>query len=126
VSNKARSRLISARARRGDVVIPDPDQHGRTAVVAGEYVSDQIHDDERRPRLRSRPQNPRPPPPQLLSLSEVTALLGVSRTCVWNWSRKDKFPQSIDVNGLPRWYAHEIQAFLDSRPRSRLKGSGRG
>ena len=60
---------------------------------------------------------------KLLSRVEVCERLGVTYVTVWNWMRKGQFPRGINVSdGVVRWPEPEVEEWLKSRPRQRLKG----
>lgn len=63
---------------------------------------------------------------RLLSKREVVAMVGVSYPTLWSWMRRGDFPRSVRLTDGPcprvAWFASEVQAWLRSRPRSRLKG----
>jgi predicted DNA-binding transcriptional regulator AlpA len=63
----------------------------------------------------------KPPPPdqprRFVYKAELLERLGVSFPSIWTWMRKGLFPLSIDLNGRTAWFEHEIEQWLDERPR---------
>ncbi|MGD9671560.1 MAG: helix-turn-helix transcriptional regulator [Hyphomicrobiaceae bacterium] len=56
----------------------------------------------------------------LLSIGEVTTIVGASRSTIYAWLKQGLFPPPIRIG--PRrvaWRTSEIQAWIDSRPRAR-------
>jgi predicted DNA-binding transcriptional regulator AlpA len=53
---------------------------------------------------------------RLLCKAEVIERVGVSYPTIWNWMRAGKFPRARDLNGSPRWLAHEVEVFLSFLP----------
>jgi len=58
---------------------------------------------------------------KLLSKSEVLERVGVTFPTLWNWCRAGKFPSALNLNGLPRWNAQEVEAFLVSLPKKKYR-----
>lgn len=55
--------------------------------------------------------------------SEVLDLVGTTYVTIWKWMRAGKFPRSVvTCSGGVAWYSNEIEAWLASLPRQRLKG----
>jgi conserved domain protein len=57
---------------------------------------------------------------QFITVKDVTAIYGVSRTTVWNWTNpkhkqyRPDFPKSYKLGGrTARWKASEIQAHIE-------------
>ena len=53
---------------------------------------------------------------------EVVARVGFTYPTLWNWMREGTFPLSFDVGGKTAWRESEIDHWLATRPRSKLKG----
>lgn len=54
----------------------------------------------------------------LLTLAEVTRLVGYSRTSIWRLTKADRFPQPVKLpSGQTRFRADEVQAWIDALPR---------
>lgn len=58
---------------------------------------------------------------RLLTRGEVLGKTGMSYTTIWDLMQKGQFPRARDAAGA-KWFAHEIDAWLLSRPFRRLKG----
>lgn len=58
---------------------------------------------------------------EILRIKDVIRITGLSRTTIWRYIKNGTFPKPISLGGpgsrCVGWYAHEIQAYLDSRPR---------
>ncbi|MEZ9126912.1 helix-turn-helix transcriptional regulator [Vibrio splendidus] len=55
----------------------------------------------------------------LLSTSDITKQLGLSRATIYRWMDSGDFPLSIQLPGRRvAWFEHEIQEWLDARPRT--------
>ncbi len=54
---------------------------------------------------------------QLIRVSAVAAILSVSRSTVWRWSKfKPEFPRPIKIStGVTAWKLSEIQEWLEGR-----------
>ena len=54
---------------------------------------------------------------QLIRVPTVAAMLSVSRSTVWRWSKfKSEFPRPIKIStGVTAWKLDEIQAWLKGR-----------
>lgn len=54
---------------------------------------------------------------QLIRVPTVAAMLSVSRSTVWRWSKfKPEFPRPIKIStGVTAWKLDEIQAWLGGR-----------
>lgn len=54
---------------------------------------------------------------QLIRVPTVAAMLSVSRSTVWRWSKfKPEFPRPIKIStGVTAWKLDEIQAWLKGR-----------
>jgi prophage regulatory protein len=62
-------------------------------------------------------------PRRLMHRSEVLDIVGATYVTVWKWMRAGKFPRSVvTCGGQVAWYSNEIEAWLASLPRQRLKG----
>jgi predicted DNA-binding transcriptional regulator AlpA len=61
-------------------------------------------------------------PTTLIFKKDVVARVGFSYPTLWNWMRDGIFPLSIDVGGKTAWRESEIDHWLATRPRSKLKG----
>lgn len=62
---------------------------------------------------------------KLLNKAEILDLTGLSYPYIWELMRRGEFPRSIrlsDSTAAVRWYTDEVLAWVESRPRSRLKG----
>lgn len=56
--------------------------------------------------------------PQVLRISQVSEMVGLSRTTIWRRERAGDFPERIDLGGRSvGWRADEVQAWLEGRPR---------
>lgn len=53
---------------------------------------------------------------QLLTTREVTALLKLDRSTLWDWTRKGRFPKPIKLGRATRYRRSDIEAWLASRP----------
>ena len=55
---------------------------------------------------------------RLLRIGEVKRRTGLSETTIWRRRREGRFPQPVDLgNGFLGWYEHEIQKWVEDRPR---------
>jgi predicted DNA-binding transcriptional regulator AlpA len=74
------------------------------------------------PKRRSR-HEPAAPGQLLLFKPQVTALLGVGYTTLWDWMRQGRFPRAVELgppggrSTMIAWYSHEIDDWIRSRPR---------
>ena len=59
---------------------------------------------------------------RLLSKREVLAIVGVSYPTLWSMMRANTFPRSRKVGSKSMWVSTEIEAWMASLPRCRLKG----
>ena len=59
---------------------------------------------------------------RLLTKAEVLEITGFSYSSIWSWMRSGRFPRSLAVSGRVRGREREIQAWLETLPRQRLKG----
>lgn len=59
---------------------------------------------------------------RLLSKVEVLEIVGHTFPTVWAWMRDGRFPRSREVGGKAYWFEHEIDAWLEALPRTKLKG----
>lgn len=61
---------------------------------------------------------------RLMSKGEVLDRVGVSFPTLWRWMRADKFPRARDDGSgmMPVWLAHEVEAWILSRPLRTFKG----
>lgn len=60
------------------------------------------------------------PPPklgslQLLRISEITALLGVSRTTIYEWRKKGLFPPAIQIGSGKRFKMTDVAALIGGK-----------
>ena len=59
----------------------------------------------------------------LLSKDQVSALIGVGHTRIWEWTRDDLFPKPIELgppggrSTMIAWYRSEVEQWIASRPR---------
>ena len=59
----------------------------------------------------------------LMAKNQVTALLGVGDTRLWEWLRDDLFPKPIEIgppggrSSMIAWYRSEVEEWLATRPR---------
>jgi predicted DNA-binding transcriptional regulator AlpA len=73
-------------------------------------------------KRRSR-HEPAAPGQLLLFKPQVTALVGVGYTTLWDWMRQGLFPRAVELgppggrNTMIAWYSHEINDWIRSRPR---------
>jgi predicted DNA-binding transcriptional regulator AlpA len=59
---------------------------------------------------------------QFMSKPEVLNRVKVTYVTVWNWMRAGEFPRARRVGGKVMWLKHEVDAWMQSRPFSTLKG----
>jgi len=59
---------------------------------------------------------------RLLSKREVLAIVGVSYPTLWSMMRANTFPRSRKVGSKSMWVSTEIEAWMATLPRCRLKG----
>jgi prophage regulatory protein len=59
---------------------------------------------------------------RLLSKYDVIDRIGVSYPTLWDWMCKSKFPRSRELGGKICWLASEVEDWMQSRPKTRLKG----
>ncbi len=50
--------------------------------------------------------------PILLTDRAVGSLLGLSRSSVWEWTRKGKLPRPIKLGSCTRWRREDIENFV--------------
>lgn len=50
--------------------------------------------------------------PMLLTDRAVGALLGLSKSTVWEWTRKGKLPQPVRMGSCTRWRRSDIEKFV--------------
>lgn len=56
--------------------------------------------------------------PQVLRISQVSEMVGLSRTTIWRRERAGDFPKRIDLGGRSvGWDADEVSAWLAARPK---------
>jgi|SRR5258708_6755098 prophage regulatory protein len=61
--------------------------------------------------------------PRLLSRQEVVDRIGVTYPTLWAWMRAGRFPRSVHLSSTKvAWFENEIEEYIASLPRSRLKG----
>lgn len=51
--------------------------------------------------------------PMLLSDRDVAALLGMSKSSVWSWTKQGKLPQPVKMGSFTRWRREEIEEFVN-------------
>ncbi len=61
-------------------------------------------------------------PARFISKAEVLDRVAASYPSVWQWMRDGKFPRSRELGGKSVWLESEIEAWINARPRRRLKG----
>ncbi len=62
---------------------------------------------------------------RLLRISEVEHRTGLSRTTIWRRRRAGLFPNPVAIgNALLGWYEHEIQEWIEARPRVSIAAAG--
>jgi prophage regulatory protein len=67
------------------------------------------------------------PGARLLSKGEVLDKIGLSYPAIWSLIRKGAFPRAVVIGGGKNfWLEHEIDEFIASLPRRRLKGQDDG
>ena len=60
---------------------------------------------------------------RLISKAEVIERTGLSYTTIWRWMRADQFPRGVVLAPrVVRWHESEIEEWVASRERQRLKG----
>ena len=59
---------------------------------------------------------------RLLSRVEVLDRVGVSYPTLWGWMRAGRFPRSRELGGKVCWIASEVESWMKSLPKTRLKG----
>jgi predicted DNA-binding transcriptional regulator AlpA len=59
---------------------------------------------------------------KLLFRPELLEMFHVSSPTIWLWMQRRGFPRPIVVVGRDAWFADEVQAWIESRPRRRIKG----
>lgn len=60
---------------------------------------------------------------QLLRMSEVIRITGLSRTTINDLVAAGVFPRPIRVGARAvRWFEHEVLAYINSRPRGGARG----
>jgi prophage regulatory protein len=59
---------------------------------------------------------------RLIDREELLRRVPVTFMTIYNWMRDGKFPMSRDIGGKVAWVETEVQAWIDARPKSRLKG----
>ena len=52
---------------------------------------------------------------ELLTVNEVAEYLKISKSSVFNLSRKGELPHGIKIGGLRRWNVEELEAFVKSK-----------
>ena len=65
-----------------------------------------------------------PPVRRLISKRQLLGLIPISFPSVWARMRKGEFPLSVqldDAGSKSFWYLNEVQQWIESRPRSKLK-----
>jgi predicted DNA-binding transcriptional regulator AlpA len=122
VTKKARSKLLSSRARSTDAVTPA----GRVPSPFSPRLVE-AENGERQP-AQSFAQNPRPPPPLieglpvLLDKKQVCALVQRSYDTVWRLMQKNQFPRGRYLGCKLVWDLREVMDYIDHLPRQKLKG----
>jgi predicted DNA-binding transcriptional regulator AlpA len=66
------------------------------------------------------------PGARLLSKGELMDKVGVTYPTIWKLMRQGTFPRSVVIGGKVAWLEHEVDAFIASLPRRRLKGETEG
>jgi len=60
---------------------------------------------------------------RLILKRELLQRVGLSYTTIWNLMRQGRFPRSVTVtDGRVAWHEHEVNDWLQTLPRQRLKG----
>ncbi|RMF08522.1 MAG: hypothetical protein D6773_02525 [Alphaproteobacteria bacterium] len=57
---------------------------------------------------------------RLLSLAEAAKLLGVHKSHLWRLLQRGEGPQPVYIDSKPRYWEHELRAWVDSCPRDHL------
>lgn len=58
---------------------------------------------------------------KVLSIKEVTAMTGASRSTIWRWEQSGLFPRRIQIGPHKvGWIEGEVTSWLKSRPRGCL------
>lgn len=52
---------------------------------------------------------------QLVRPAELARLLGVSRTSLWSWRKRGKFPAPVRLGSCVAWKLEDVSRFLDER-----------
>lgn len=60
---------------------------------------------------------------KFMTKAEVLEAVGVAYPTLWTWMRDGKFPLSVEFGGGVRWYADEVEEWVENRPRRQLKKS---
>ena len=60
---------------------------------------------------------------RILSKRQLLKIIPLSYPTIWSMMRRDEFPRSIVVgpNGKVGWYDDEVEEWVESRQRSKLK-----
>jgi excisionase family DNA binding protein len=48
----------------------------------------------------------------LLTIRDVSKLLGISQRAIWGWANDGKFPPPLELGRLRRWRREDIEAWL--------------
>ncbi len=60
---------------------------------------------------------------RLIFKPELRQKVGLSYTTIWNLMRQDRFPRSVIVtDGRVAWHEEEVDEWIQTLPRQRLKG----
>ena len=59
---------------------------------------------------------------RLILKKEVLARVGLSYVTIWERMRRGEFPRSVVLGNKVAWYESEVDAWLESLKRTRLKG----
>ncbi len=61
-----------------------------------------------------------PDQPELLTVTEVGAIVRLSRVTIWRWARAGDFPRPIHVGPRVYWVGAEVRGWLADRMAERV------
>jgi predicted DNA-binding transcriptional regulator AlpA len=59
---------------------------------------------------------------RLMFRKDLMEFFKCSSPTIWNWMRLRNLPRPLVVEGRDAWWEHEILAWVESKPRRRVKG----